>query len=121
MNATTTMGNPLISSDKVEGTAVYGVDKEKIGVVKEVVLGKMDGKVHHVILSVGGFLGMGDQLHSLPWEKLDYDTSLDGYKLSVTKEQLKSSPSYDGKGKSMADDRDYQAKSFSHYGVSPTW
>ena len=35
----------LIGSDKVEGTAVYGADKKKIGSVQRVMIDKVSGKV----------------------------------------------------------------------------
>lgn len=111
----------VISATDVTGTAVYGANKEKMGTVDTVMLGKRDGKVHHAILSIGGFLGMGDKLHSIPWSKLDYDTDLEGYKLNVTEEQLKNAPSFDRSNRAMASDRDFQNKSYSHYGEANTW
>ncbi len=111
----------IISADKVAGTAVYGANKEKMGTVDTIMLGKRDGKVHHAILSIGGFFGMGDKLHSIPWEKLDYDTDLEGYKLNVNEDQLKNSPSFDKADRAKASDRDFQRKSYDHYGVSANW
>jgi PRC-barrel domain len=35
----------LIGSDKVEGTAVYGADDNKIGSVQRIMIDKMSGKV----------------------------------------------------------------------------
>ena len=34
-----------IASDKVEGTAVYGPDREKIGSIERIMIGKRSGKV----------------------------------------------------------------------------
>lgn len=34
----------LIGSDKVEGTAVYGADDQKIGSIERVMIDKMSGK-----------------------------------------------------------------------------
>ena len=50
----------LIGSDKVEGTAVYGADGNRIGSIERVMLGKRSGKVAYAVLSFGGFLGIGD-------------------------------------------------------------
>ena len=49
----------LIGSDKVEGTAVYGADKTKIGSIERVMIDKISGKVAYAVMSFGGFLGMG--------------------------------------------------------------
>ena len=44
----------LIGSDKVEGTAVYGADGNRIGSIERVMLGKRSGKVAYAVLSFGG-------------------------------------------------------------------
>jgi hypothetical protein len=49
----------LIGSDKVEGTAVYGADKRKIGTLQRVMIDKISGKIAYAVVSFGGFLGMG--------------------------------------------------------------
>jgi hypothetical protein len=82
----------LIGSDKVEGTAVYGADRNKIGSIERVMIDKQSGKVSYAVLSFGGFLGIGDDYYPLPWQSLKYDTSLGGYVAGVTETQLKGAP-----------------------------
>ena len=84
----------LIGSDKVEGTAVYGADRNKIGSIERVMIDKSSGKVSYAVLSFGGFLGIGDDHYPLPWQSLKYDTSLGGYLTGVTETQLKGAPKY---------------------------
>jgi len=84
----------LIGSDKVEGTAVYGADGNKIGSVQRVMIDKVSGKVSYAVLSFGGFLGIGDDYYPLPWQSLKYDTSLGGYRANVTEQQLRGAPKY---------------------------
>lgn len=84
----------LISSEKVEGTAVYGPDSEKIGSIENVMIDKVSGKVAYAVLSFGGFLGVGDEHYPLPWQTLKYDTNLEGYVTNVTKAQLEGAPKY---------------------------
>src|ERR1700751_6047024 len=50
----------LIGSDKVDGTAVYGVDEKKIGKVERVMIDKKSGKVAYAVLSFGGYLGLSE-------------------------------------------------------------
>ena len=57
----------LIGSDKVEGTAVYGADSEKIGTIERVMIDKVSGRVSYAVLSFGGFLGIGDDHYPLPF------------------------------------------------------
>jgi hypothetical protein len=90
---TSEQGN-LIGSDKVEGTAVYGADNEKIGSIERVMIDKVSGKVSYAVLSFGGFLGIGDDHYPLPWQSLKYDTGLGGYRTGVTRQQLEGAPKY---------------------------
>jgi len=84
----------LISSDKVEGTSVYGSDRRKIGSIETVMLTKRGGKVDYAVLSFGGFLGLGTEHYPLPWSMLRYDTDLGGYVVNLTKDQLEAAPKY---------------------------
>ena len=84
----------LIGSDKVEGTAVYGADSQKIGSIERLMVDKMSGKVSYAVLSFGGFLGIGDDHYPLPWQSLKYDTNLGGYVTGITESQLQGAPKY---------------------------
>ena len=84
----------LIGSDKVEGTAVYGADRNKIGEVERLMIDKRSGQVSYAVLSFGGFLGIGDDYYPLPWQSLKYDTDLGGYQTNLTEAQLKGAPKY---------------------------
>jgi hypothetical protein len=84
----------LIGSDKVEGTAIYGADKRKIGTVQRVMIDKISGKVAYAVVSFGGFLGMGEEYYSMPWSELDYDTELGGSRVDVTEDQLRGAPKF---------------------------
>src|SRR5580698_1637876 len=84
----------LIGSDKVEGTAVYGADDNKIGSIERVMIDKISGRVSYAVLGFGGFLGLGNDHYPLPWQSLKYDTRLGGYVTGVTEKQLKGAPKY---------------------------
>jgi hypothetical protein len=84
----------LISSDKVEGSAVYGPDRSRIGSVYTLMIEKTSGHVSYAVVSFGGFLGIGDEYYPLPWDSLAYDTELGGYVAKVTRDQLEGAPRY---------------------------
>ncbi len=71
----------LISSDKVEGTNLFDKRGEKLGTVRKVMIGKLDGNVRYVVMGFGGLFGMGEDNYPLPWDALEYDTALGGYKM----------------------------------------
>jgi hypothetical protein len=93
-------GKTLIESDRVEGTAVYDPQDNHLGSIKRLMIEKISGKVAYAVMSFGGFLGMGEDEHTIPWSKLDYDTSLGGYRTDISEEQLRGAPS-------LSRDRDY--------------
>jgi hypothetical protein len=110
----------LIGSDKVEGTAVYGPDREKIGSIERVMIDKISGKVAYAVLSFGGFLGMGEDYYPVPWSTLDYDTSLGGYRVNFTKDQLDRAPKYtESQGWNWS--RENDRKVYDYYGAQPYW
>lgn len=92
----------LISSEKVDGTAVYSRDGEKLGSIHHFMVGKRDGRVRFAVLNFGG-LFEADRYHPLPWNALTYNTELDGYEIGLTKEQLKDSPSFERGGEPTYD------------------
>ncbi|MBB2200670.1 PRC-barrel domain-containing protein [Gluconacetobacter tumulisoli] len=84
----------LIASDKVEGTAVYSRTGERLGTVKHFMVDKQTGHVTYAVMSFGGFLGIGNSYHPLPWSALTYDPGQGGYVVDLTREQLQSAPVY---------------------------
>jgi hypothetical protein len=84
----------LIASNKVEGTAVYNRQGEKLGEVYNFIVGKRSGEVAYAIMSFGGFLGLGQKYHPLPWNALTYDTGKKGYVIDADKERLMRAPNY---------------------------
>ena len=79
-------GKPLIESDRVEGTVVYDRAGNRIGSIKRLMIDKKTGQVAYTVLSFGGFLGLGSEEHTIPWNKLDYDTGLGGFRTKASGE-----------------------------------
>ncbi|MCA3255211.1 MAG: PRC-barrel domain-containing protein [Alphaproteobacteria bacterium] len=84
----------LISSDKVVGTAVYNRDGDHLGTIYSVMIHKISGRVAYAVMSFGGFLGIGERYHPLPWDVLTYDETKGGYNIDQSAEQLRDAPNY---------------------------
>ena len=85
----------LISSEKVDGTAVYNREGERLGTVHHIMVGKRSGQVEYVVMTFGGLFGMGEDYYPLPWDKLTYDTDKGGYAIRMDKDALTNgAPSY---------------------------
>jgi hypothetical protein len=85
----------LIATGKVKGTNVYNSAGEKLGSVDEVMIDKVSGHAIYAVMSFGGFLGIGEKYHPLPWATLKYDVQKGGYLVNLNKKQLQDAPNYD--------------------------
>ncbi len=83
-----------ILASRVQGTSVYNADGENIGHVEDIVLDKTSDKIMFAVVGFGGFLGIGEKYHPLPWSSLNYDKDRGGYRVNLSKEQLERAPSY---------------------------
>jgi sporulation protein YlmC with PRC-barrel domain len=109
-----------ILGSKVTGTSVYNAAGEKIGHVEDVVLDKMSNNIMYAVLGFGGFLGMGEKYHPIPWALLDYDERKGGYVVPMSKDVLQKAPAYD-LDELVRADGDIRSKSFTYYKVPPYW
>ena len=109
----------LIAASKVEGTTVYNRQGDNLGSVYDVMIDKRSGQVAYAIMSFGGFLGMGESYHPLPWKVLDYDTSMGGYVVDLDKDRLEGAPAYASSERPDWRDREYTKRIDTYYGVAP--
>jgi hypothetical protein len=93
--ATSVTSGNLIAADKVDGTSVYNFAGDKLGTVEDIMIDKISGRAIYAVMSFGGFLGMGEKHHPLPWATLKYDTKKGGYMINMDKKQLQDAPNYD--------------------------
>ncbi|PTQ08538.1 photosystem reaction center subunit H [Sphingomonas oleivorans] len=107
----------LIASNKVEGTAVYNRQGERLGTIYNFMVDKRSGKVEYAVLQFGGFLGIGTENFPLPWDVLDYDPDQRGYVVDIDKEVLEKAPRY-REGEEPRYDRDYGREVYSYYNIN---
>jgi hypothetical protein len=110
----------LISADKVEGTAVFGADGQRLGAIDTLMIDKARGMVEYAVLAFGGILGFGTRHYPLPWQQLRYDTGLGGYVVGLTVDDLRDAPSFAPEDSESVDlaDADWGERVHSYYGPS---
>ncbi|HWG68740.1 MAG TPA: PRC-barrel domain-containing protein [Steroidobacteraceae bacterium] len=116
MTTSTNTSSELISSDKVEGTAVYNNAGEKLGSIDDLMIDKRSGQVQYAVLEFGGFLGMGTDRYPIPWNVLQYDTDKNGYTAPLDKARLENAPKYGNKDVPVYDS-DYSNRVDRYYGI----
>lgn len=114
-------GKPLIESDRVEGTAVYDPAGQQIGTIKRVMIEKISGRVAYAVMSFGRFLGIGTDEYAIPWSKLEYDTSLEGYRTNITEEQLRNAPGFSRDRDQDWSDQQREQELHDYYQVTYYW
>jgi hypothetical protein len=107
----------LIAADKVQGTDVFNNGGDRLGSVHDLMIDKQTGQVAYAIMSFGGFLGMGNSYHPLPWSLLRYNTNLGGYVVEIDDSQLRDAPSYPVGTEPAWGDPEYEDKLQDYYGV----
>ena len=108
----------LISSADVNGTEVYGADRRHIGTIDHLMIDKNNGRVAYAVMGFGGFLGMGEEHYPVPWKKLSYDVSQNGFLTDITEEQVKGAPATN---EGWTEDRAWEERTHQHYRTDPYW
>lgn len=111
----------LISSDRVEGTNVYNTQGDKLGSVDRLMIDKQKGRIAYAIMSFGGFLGLGEEYHPLPWDTLTYDNDKEGYVVNLSKDQLNDAPRLKREDTERLHDDAYARNVYGYYGIRPYW
>ncbi len=118
--ATSITSGTLIAAEKVNGTNVYNPAGDKLGSVDDIMLDKVSGRAIYAVMSFGGFLGMGEKYHPLPWANLKYDAQKGGYVVNLDKKLLQGAPNYD-RNSEFIWTPDYGRKVDSYYKAPSYW
>ncbi|MBA3537437.1 MAG: PRC-barrel domain-containing protein [Tatlockia sp.] len=89
------MTQQIVNSEDVVGVEVENTQGENLGKIEALMVDKSSGKVAYVVLSFGGFLGMGDKLFAMPWHIFSFNPEREKFIISLSKEKLQNSPGFD--------------------------
>ncbi|TVQ74797.1 MAG: PRC-barrel domain containing protein [Chromatiaceae bacterium] len=85
----------MLSTDTLIGSEVVTTVDEKLGTIKDFMMDTASGSIHYVVISAGGFLGLGDKLYAVPWDALSLDPRAKNFILDVDVEEFKAAPGFD--------------------------
>jgi hypothetical protein len=124
---TSDLGHPLVLSSRVVGTPVYDHAGTRLGHVDDLSIEKDSGRAVYAIVSFGGFLGIGEKFHPVPWALLTYDLELGGFVVPLTPAALEGAPNYDAAEIRALGGPEYRTYGdtiygyYGTYGVTPYW
>ena len=81
---------------KLIGSAVYNDQNEKVGSVDDLII-KQGDQVVMAVISVGGFLGIGNKLVAIPYHQLHIENGQGGIKVTMpgaSKDALNAMPTF---------------------------
>lgn len=119
--ATASGHTQAIQASRVIGTDVYNEQDGHIGTIEDVMLDKTSNNIMFAVISFGGFLGIGEKYHTVPWSSLDYHPETGGYVVPFTKKQLDAAPVYDVSELTIDDGRSARDASYDYYQVPRYW
>jgi sporulation protein YlmC with PRC-barrel domain len=110
-----------IRAKKVIGSNVTDPSGKKIGQVEDVVLDKQSNSILFAVVGFGGFLGVAEKYHPIPWSSLDYDPANDAYVVEYTKDQLQAAPAGSIEELTRNDGSAYRERAFDYYKEPRYW
>lgn len=81
-------GPQLMGAHTLQGNPVLNRRGEALTELKDIVLDMHTGRVLFAVMSIGGFMGMGEQLFAVPWSALKIDATRKCFILDVEKDRL---------------------------------
>ncbi len=112
----------VVAASKIIGETVLNLQNENVGKIHELVIDAKKNRVAYVVLSFGGFMGMGNKLFAMPWEAFTFSATENKLILNVDKEKLKTAPGFekDDKWPDFSDTA-WGESIYNYYDYAPPW
>ncbi|PLQ00481.1 photosystem reaction center subunit H [Cupriavidus pauculus] len=114
-------GPEVMAASSLDGTKVYSSDDEHVGEIKEIMIDVQSGRVAYAVLTTGGFLGIGDTLHAIPWGALVMDTDVECFRIGVTAQRIKDAPGFNKDNWPLMADPQWATAVHQYYDRDPYW
>ncbi len=108
----------LISSQHIDGVAVYDNGGKEIGKIDHFMIDMMSGRVLYAVVNFCGFMCLHPGHHPLPWTSLTYDRDRGGYVTDVSQDLVERAPDYTDESWM---DREWEMRVHQHYDARPYW
>jgi sporulation protein YlmC with PRC-barrel domain len=106
-----------LRAEQMIGADVRNMENEDLGEIEDVVLAK-EGGASYVVLSHGGFLGLGDKQVAVPFSELKVAGNLDVFYVAMTEEQIENAPSFERGSRDWLEDEDWRRQNDEYYNTN---
>ena len=110
-----------IRAKRVIGTDVKDTAGTTIGKIEDIMLDKESSNIMYAVVGFGGFLGIGEKFHPVPWTQLDYNKDEGAYVVPYSKAQLQAAPADSLDALTQGDGGAFRDRAFEYYKEKPYW
>ncbi len=111
----------VLTASKLSGNRVRNLQGEELGTIEELMVDLSNGRMAYGVISVGGFLGMGETLFAVPWDALKLTDDGSEFILDVDKDKLKQAPSFEKNNWPDMTATEWGKIIHLYYGCTPYW
>lgn len=109
----------IVRASELMGEEVVNNQDEKLGDITDLILDPGQSRVSLAVVSAGGFLGIGEELFAVPWNKLAHRP--DEVVLNIDRDTLSKAPHFAKDRFPERGDREYVVTIYRYYRVDPYW
>ena len=111
----------LLGTMSFRGDAVYDTTGKLAGEIDDLVLDLHSGRVAYALVTVGGFLGIGQKSFAVPWSAFTIDRAFQRCVINVDRQHLFDAPTFDGDiQRKMANTR-WATELHAYFRCKPYW
>jgi sporulation protein YlmC with PRC-barrel domain len=87
-------GPRLMGANTLIGDAVFNLQEDHLGEIKEIMLDVANGKVAYAVMSMGGVFSIGEKLYAVPWSALILDPKNKRFTMDIAKTRFDNAPGF---------------------------
>jgi len=120
MMSTASLRQPL-SASSLTGDEIKNRQDETLGSVHDLMIDCDSGRVAYVVMTSGGFLGMGNKLFAVPMSALQLDRDCKCLRLNATKETFENAEGFDQNNWPNMASQEWETTIHQRFGARPYW
>lgn len=110
-----------MSASSITGDDIKNNQGETLGSVHDIMLDCSSGKIAYVVMTSGGFLGMGNKLFAIPMSALTLDTDEKCLRLDASQETFEESEGFDKNNWPNMASSQWEARTHKRFNATPYW
>lgn len=85
-------GTGAVLAENITGSAIYNTKGKDLGNIEAVAIDTTTGKVSYIVVSYGGFIGLGNKNIAIPWQQLLITEDGETYVTNMSEMDLENAP-----------------------------